>query len=354
MKRALLVILLGVLAGGACSFSGSTGQEQPEGDAGSDPDGSDGGNTNPDPDDVDGDKVKNNVDNCPSVANPDQDDGDGDLVGDACDNCPAKPNPKKETMGLGLVQRDHDGDGKGDECDLCPHLKSEAQVDADGDGIGKDCDPDDTKKNPAAIFNGFYDAPNAADWQTVTGSLNDWELTSLDNRLWWKQKNSQPDRRQITLSSLPSFREAYVDSVFRIHSIAPAGGATTLRSAAAVYGFANNIYFNCGFRHDLSNLNNEAISAVYNSDTIVSVNAQAWTGAVIDRDIHIVGESVARGGAGGGDSRLLCNTKAAPATDVTVNALDSTTAPDGRLGLRTYGMVASFDYLFIVNKAVVP
>ena len=197
---------------------------------------------------------------------------------------------------------------------------------------------------------GFYDAPNAADWQTVAGSLNDWELTSLEG-LWWKQKNPQPDRRQLTLNNLPAFREAYVDSVFRIHSIAPAGGATTLRSAAAVYGFANDFYFTCGFRHDLSNLNSEAHSAVYNGDTIVDVRAQAWNGAVLERDFHIVGESVLRAGSGGGDSRLLCNAKAAPATDVTVNALDSTVSPDGKLGLRTYGMVASFDYLFIVNKA---
>lgn len=351
MKRAPLVLLLGVLALAACSFSGAEGEQAPDGGGTGNPE--DGPGSGVDPTDLDGDGRKNEEDNCPMAANPDQNDGDGDGIGDVCDNCPTKANPKKETMGLGLVQRDHDGDGKGDECDLCPHLKGEAQVDADGDGIGAACDPNEAVKNPPAIFNGFYEAPVAADWQTTTGSLNDWELTQLDGRLWWKQKNTLPERRQIFWSSLPSFREAYVDSTFRIHSIAPAGGATPLRSAAAIFGFANNIYFNCGFRQDVTNQNNEAVAAIYNSDIIVDSRTQPWTGAVLDRDVHIVGEVIARG-PGGNDSRLLCNTTAAPATDLTVPQLDTTVAPDGRLGLRTYGMVASFDYLFIVNKATAP
>ena len=344
MRAALSFLITFALS--ACSFP-----RPEEGASGSrmDPDS---GPHGTDPEDVDDDGVKNTVDNCPATANAGQADGDTDLIGDACDNCALVANPKKDTMGLGPVQRDHDGDGRGDECDLCPHIKNEPNVDADKDGIGAACDPNEAVKNPAPIFNGFYDAPVAADWQVVTGSLNDWELTQLDGRLWWKQKSTQPDRRQIILN-LPSFREAYVDSVFRVHTISPAGGASTMRSAAAVYGFENNIYLNCGLRHDLGNLANDAISAVYNSDAISDVNAQAWTGAVLDRDVHVVGESVARGG-GGNDSRLLCTAKAAPDTNITVPQRDSAFPPDGKIGLRTYGMTASFDYLFIVNKAAAP
>jgi Thrombospondin type 3 repeat len=352
MKRDLLVLLLGgLLALGACSFSGAEGQTGP-GD-GSDAGPGDGSQGN-DPEDMDGDGVKNAVDNCPAAANANQANGDTDALGDACDSCPLVTNPKKDTLGLGLVQRDHDGDGRGDECDLCPHIKDEPNIDADLDGIGAACDPSETIKNPPPIFLGFYDAPVTNEWQVVTGALNDWELTQLDGRLWWKQKNTLPERRQITLN-LPNFREAYVDSVFRIHSISPAVGASTLRSAAPVFGFDNNIYFNCGLRHDVGTLANDAIAAIYNSDTPVDVTTQAWSGAVLDRDVRVVGESVARAGGGpGGDSTLLCNAKAAPATNITVTPNNSTVAPDGKIGLRTFGMVASFDYLFIVNKAAAP
>ncbi|MEO1085903.1 MAG: thrombospondin type 3 repeat-containing protein [Acidobacteriota bacterium] len=59
--------------------------------------------------DQDGDRVGDDVDNCPVDANADQMDGDTDQVGDLCDNCPAVPNPN---------QQDSDMDGLGDLCDL--------------------------------------------------------------------------------------------------------------------------------------------------------------------------------------------------------------------------------------------
>jgi Thrombospondin type 3 repeat len=353
MKRALLVILLGLAA---CSFSGSEGQPGPGDDGMDDPDG---GQVGGDPDDKDGDKVKNDADNCPSVANAGQEDGDGDKVGDACDSCRLVANPMKDTMGVGLVQRDHDGDGRGDECDLCPHLKAAEDTDADGDGIGTACDPNDAVKNPPALFNGFYEAPVAAEWTIPggAGALTDWELVFADGRQWWKQKTLTVGRRQL-LRNLPDFREVYVDSVFRIHDISPAMGPNVLRSAAVTYGFfragGNDLYFNCGARQDVSNTTNEAMTAIYSDDILSAVSTKPWTGAITNRDIHSIGESIFMAGGGGGDSRLLCRTSAAPDFTTTIDPRDSTLFPDGKVGLRTYGMTASFDYLFMVNKATAP
>jgi hypothetical protein len=335
MKHVVLVVLLGVLFGlGACSFAGAEGQSLP-GDGGTD--GTDG---------MDGDGDGGTEDT----------DGDGDGVGDGVDNCPRVSNPKKDTLGLGLVQRDHDSDGRGDECDLCPHIKDEPNVDVDLDGIGAACDPSDAVKNPPAEFNGFYDAPVATDWNIPAGAgaLSDWELTQADGRLWWKQKAPDVGRHQL-LRNLPAFREVYVDSIFRIHDISPAAGANVLRSAAITYGFlrarGSDYYFNCGARRDTDNQTNSAISASYQNDGVLDVRTGVWAGELPNRDIHVVGESVLRPGGGGGDSRLLCGANASPDNAITVDPQDNQRVPDGQVGLRTYGMTASFDYLFLVNKA---
>ena len=74
--------------------------------------------------DEDGDKVADNIDNCPSIPNPDQLDVDGDLIGDACD-------------------QDDDEDGVPNVADNCPRVANPAQRDADGDNVGDLCDVDD-------------------------------------------------------------------------------------------------------------------------------------------------------------------------------------------------------------------
>ncbi len=72
--------------------------------------------------DRDGDKIGDDVDNCPDVYNPDQNDADDDGAGDVCDN------------------GDEDLDGYPDNRDNCPGIDNADQNDADGDGIGDACD----------------------------------------------------------------------------------------------------------------------------------------------------------------------------------------------------------------------
>jgi hypothetical protein len=356
MKRALLVFLLGLAA---CSFSGSEGDSNPgDGDGSGSGSGSGSGK---DPSlDRDDDGVKNEQDNCPDVSNAGQEDGDDDEVGDACDNCPTKANPPIETLGSGLIQRDHDGDKRGDACDLCPHLAAASDTDGDADGIGAACDPDDAVKNAPAEFNGFYDPPSAAEWAAApnAGALSDWEhVMTEDKRLWWKQKTLDAGRHQL-LRNRPDFEEVYLDTSFRVHEVQPAAGANVLRSSGVTFGFevqtGTSYYFSCGVRHNSSNLANELTVGTYtNSDANLNDDANtSWSGALLDKDIRVFAESIRRGGAGGGDSTSICDSDATD-NDLSVTR-DSTFRPNGKVGLRTFGVTASFDYLFIVDKAPAP
>jgi hypothetical protein len=74
--------------------------------------------------DWDGDKVDNDLDNCPSDYNPDQADIDGDGIGDVCDDIDDRPTPDDtatpDDTGIETIETwcyDGDGDGYGDPAD---------------------------------------------------------------------------------------------------------------------------------------------------------------------------------------------------------------------------------------------
>jgi hypothetical protein len=76
--------------------------------------------------DCDKDGIKNNVDNCPSVANPNQSDVDHDGKGDVCDSDADNDglsNSTEKEIGTDPLNADTDGDGFLDGQDACPKTK---------------------------------------------------------------------------------------------------------------------------------------------------------------------------------------------------------------------------------------
>jgi outer membrane protein OmpA-like peptidoglycan-associated protein len=97
--------------------------------------------------DADNDGIKDDVDECPTIAGtaalngcPDK---DGDGIADKNDNCPEKAGVAKY---VGCPVPDSDGDGVNDDDDKCPTVKGLARLqgcpipDRDGDGIVDDVD----------------------------------------------------------------------------------------------------------------------------------------------------------------------------------------------------------------------
>ena len=323
----------------ACAFSPPTGEAGPDA---SDPTSDD-----------DGDGVLNAADNCLAMANTDQADGDGDAVGDACDNCVAIANPPIAT-GAATLQRDHDGDGRGDACDACPHLAG-GDDDADGDGIGLACDPEPSVANPPPYWNGFYEAPDAQ-WSVPAGrgELADWKIVERDGKLGWAQTVLDGSKRHhLVLAGVRP--ETHVMSAFIVDQVSPGDGTSSLRTTMVSFGYTKSTttgdeyYFNCGVRTDTSLDNSTVIASAFRNDTPRDDQSLPWSADVTNKLTVVTGRADRIGGSGPrtGDSSLACDADNSISQQRVTN--QSTDYPDGQIGLRTYGMTAWFDYVFVVE-----
>jgi len=127
-------------------------------------------------DDIDGDKIANDVDNCPLIPNANQLDNDHDGMGDVCDpdddndgildgvdNCPLVVNTNQLDTnhdGTGdACEDDSDGDGIDDVDDNCPTVANTDQADLDQDGTGDACDSD---IDGDTVLNGVDNCPMVA------------------------------------------------------------------------------------------------------------------------------------------------------------------------------------------------
>ena len=306
--------------------------------------------TDPTSDD-DGDGVLGATDNCPATANADQADGDGDAVGDACDNCATIANPPVAT-GADTLQRDHDGDGRGDACDACPHLAG-GDDDPDGDGIGVACDPEPGVANPPPYWNGFYEAPDAS-WSVPAGrgALSDWKIVERDGKIGWAQTVLDGSQRHhLVLAG--EHPETYVSSAFIVDQVSPGDGTSSLRTTMVSFGYlmlsGDDYYFNCGVRTNTTLDNSAVIASAFRNDTVRDEQTLPWSPDVTGKLTIVTARAERVNGTGPrtGDASLACDADNSISQQRVTN--QSPYYPDGQVGLRTYGMTAWFDYVFVVE-----
>jgi hypothetical protein len=294
--RGILVIVCSFAA--ACSFREGT----PSGSGGGGSDGVDapGGDPNAD---TDGDGIVDLADNCPTVANTDQ--------------------------------HDHDGDLRGDACDVCPHL-ADTGADFDGDGVGDACDPRPTQVGDRIVlFDGFY-GPLA--WTPVSGGAA-WEIDAGTLR----QPNADGSY-QIVRVQTPAPHDVLVEARVRVNAVSQIVGAR--QSVGLVAGYQNtDDYFYCG------------IAATYYGSEVEAGRVDPYTpggsfsynqgdfGDQMTGDWLVLQARTVQ--AIGGDTHLDCSGARAMAHG---NAgYDAQIDAGGEISLRTNGVDASFDYVFVVE-----
>jgi hypothetical protein len=246
-------------------------------------------------------------------------DSDGDGVPDTSDNCPTIANAD---------QHDHDGDGRGDVCDVCPHLV-DAGGDADGDGVGDACDPRPTEAGDRiALFEGFYD--NVA-WTPVAGGA-------------WTVSSGAIDQSDMTMQHQIvaglSLNNAFIDARVKVSGVAQ--NSSSRHSTGIVLGYQDtNDYFFCGLAAPGAGAQIEAGRVGdgqynYNSGDFQTQMTGDWT--VIQ----------ARTSQAAGDyTHIDCESKRGAVAGNT--SYDDTDDAAGDIGLRTNGVAASFDYVFVVE-----
>ncbi len=104
-------------------------------------------------------------------------------------------------------------------------------------------------------------------------------------------------------------------------------------------------------RHDPGSGDNTITAGAYQNDAVDAANNAAWNPVVLDKDARLVGGTIRRPGTGGGDSTITCRGVSADPVNDRSTTVDSALRPLGRVGLRTFGATALFDYIFIVDKA---
>ena len=247
-------------------------------------------------------------------------DTDGDGVADTDDNCPAIANTN---------QHDHDGDGRGDVCDVCPHLV-DAGGDADGDGVGDACDPRPTEPGDhIALFEGFYDNVS---WTAVAGDA--WTVAS------GAIGESDTMMQHQIVAGLTSLNNVFIDARVRVSSVT--NSTQSRRSTGLVLGYQDtDNYFFCGLSAPGGSAQVEAGRVgdgqyYYHWDAFQTPMTGDWT--VLQ----------ARTTQADGDyTRIDCASQRGTVSGDT--SYDDTDDAAGDIGLRTNGVAASFDYVFVVS-----
>ena len=246
-------------------------------------------------------------------------DSDGDGVADPVDNCPTIANAD---------QHDHDGDGRGDACDVCPHL-IDAGGDADGDGVGDACDPRPTEAGDRiALFEGFYDdvawtPVSGGPWTVAMGAIGQSDLMQ---------------QHQIVAGL--NLNNVFIDARVRVSSVAQS--SSTRHSTGLVLGYLDtNDYFFCGLAAPGGGAQIEAGRVGdgqydYNPGQFQTQMMGDWT-VIQARTTQAAGDY----------THIDCASKRGMISGDA--SYDDTADAAGDIGLRTNGVAASFDYVFVVE-----
>jgi hypothetical protein len=255
-------------------------------------------------------------------------DTDGDGVPDALDNCPAIANPD---------QHDHDGDLRGDACDVCPHV-ADTGADFDGDGVGDACDPHPTEPGDHIVFfDGFY-GPTIDPWQTVSGPPA-WTIDGGALR--------QPMADAISMvvrPASPTPNNVFVEARLRVNAVSSAPAARHAVGIAAGFQGTDN-YFFCGLSQTDVGSQVEAGHVEPDGGTGYYTFNQGDFADSMTGDWLTVQARTAQ--PPDGDTHLDCTTSRGATLGTA--GYDDTDPAAGEISVRTNGVDASFDYVFVVE-----
>jgi len=257
-----------------------------------------------------------------------QADTDGDGVPDALDNCPAIANPD---------QHDHDGDLRGDACDVCPHV-ADTGADFDGDGVGDACDPRPTEPGDHIVFfDGFY-GPSIDPWQTVMGPPA-WAIDGGALR--------QPMTDGISMvvrPASPAPNNVFVEARVRVNAMSQSPAARHAVGIASGFQGTDN-YFFCGLSQtDVGSEVEAGHIAPDGGNGYYTFNTGDFADSMTGNWLTVQARTAQ---AAGGDTHLDCTT--ARGTTLGTAGYDDTDDAAGQISIRTNGVDASFDYVFVVE-----
>jgi hypothetical protein len=265
-------------------------------------------------------------------------DSDGDGVVDAVDNCPLVANPG---------QQDEDGDGDGNVCDNCPSIANATQANTGetgagnpADGVGDACDPRPTLGGDAIAFFDGFDAANPA-WIVGSGTST-WGISGGVMRQTDTEAASG-DVRLLYLSGV-TFGNAVVESTIKIDAFASTI-LTPYRTVGVVASYddggSSDTGYTCAqFRDTGGGGDNNVLMHIDGAATVLANAGLPWTMNTTNR---VRARLYTRGT--GDDQRCTLQNLTTPA-EVTTAGTD----PDwngSHVGLRTYRIAASFEYVVV-------
>ncbi|MEZ4364202.1 MAG: thrombospondin type 3 repeat-containing protein [Kofleriaceae bacterium] len=244
-------------------------------------------------------------------------------------------------LGGGSKGPDHDGDGVVDDVDVCPHISNAGQSDADGDGVGDECDPINGVPHRRVLFDGFSNGPNAELWDGVD-SFNDWEKTGNSTNGYWQQKAFVNMSRQIL------FKEALLDATVQtrlvIDEIGPNMEAQYHEAALVVdekEGSNPRSFALCGIRSPHGGTPSVVGSFVRGGGSAAE-NTAVWAANFSGTSLFITAHVSAAGA-------LACEVKTNGAMGAPGVPQVAGNVAGGRVGLSTFGAIARYDFIFIVE-----